>query len=146
MYVAASNNSFPVLQKVLVAFGDRIAFEDRLSDALDTLFGPGAGTSAPDQNAPPTTPGAPTSPSGPTSSPTNPPGSPTSPPPGGSGAGGSVGAALTDVDSAVSELQSAYRSGDFTRIGQALTNLQKAVDAYEKARSSSPASPTSPPG
>ena len=45
---ASSGTSFPILQKVLVAFGDQIAFEDTLDEALDALFGGDSGASAGD--------------------------------------------------------------------------------------------------
>jgi uncharacterized protein len=147
MYVAASSNAFPVLQKVLVAFGDQIAFKDKLSDALDTLFGPGAGQSAPDQNAPPPTSVAPTGTSPPAGGSSPPPG--TSPPTGtGTPPGGAaVGSAVTDLDAALTELTAAYKSGDLSRIGAAQGALQKAVTEYQRARTATPAPPTSsPPG
>jgi uncharacterized protein len=130
MYVAAQSNSFPVLQKVLVAFGDQIAFKDRLSDALDALFGPGAGQSAPDEGTPPTS-GTPTptpSASG-TASP--------SPTPGGAGAP-DVGQAITGIDRALADLSTAYKSGDLARIGEAQAALKRAIDAYAQVRSGSP--------
>jgi uncharacterized membrane protein (UPF0182 family) len=36
---STGETSFPLLKKVLVAFGDKIAFEDNLDDALNALFG-----------------------------------------------------------------------------------------------------------
>jgi len=40
VYVQSTGEtSYPLLQKVLVAFGDQIAFEDTLDKALDVLFG-----------------------------------------------------------------------------------------------------------
>ncbi len=46
---STSSGSYPLLQKVLVAFGDKIAFEDTLDQALDTLFGGNSGANAGDQ-------------------------------------------------------------------------------------------------
>ncbi|MFM6971297.1 MAG: UPF0182 family protein [Rhodoluna sp.] len=40
---STGETSFPLLKKVLVAFGDKIAFEDSLATALDTLFGGNSG-------------------------------------------------------------------------------------------------------
>lgn len=45
--------SFPVLRKILVAFGDDIAFEDTLDEALDSLFGGDSGAQAGDSDVPP---------------------------------------------------------------------------------------------
>lgn len=42
------STSFPLLKKVLVAFGDKIAFEDSLDTALNTLFGGSSGATAGD--------------------------------------------------------------------------------------------------
>ena len=74
VYVKSTGNtSYPVLQKVLVAFGDQIAFQDTLDLALDVLFGGDsgaeAGDNAVDPGAEPTTPpeegGEPTTPTAP---------------------------------------------------------------------------------
>jgi len=42
---STGETSYPLLQKVLVAFGDQIAFEDTLDLALDALFGGDSGVS-----------------------------------------------------------------------------------------------------
>ena len=44
---STGETSYPLLKKVLVAFGDKIAFEDTLSGALDALFGGGSGVITP---------------------------------------------------------------------------------------------------
>lgn len=50
IYVKAlSGTGYPNLQKVLVSFGDKIAFEDTLDKALDVLFGGNSGASAGDE-------------------------------------------------------------------------------------------------
>lgn len=52
VYVQSSlGSSYPVLRKILVAFGDKIAFEDTLNQALDTLFGGDSGAAAGDQGS-----------------------------------------------------------------------------------------------
>ncbi len=47
VYVRATSNSasYPLLQKVLVSFGDQIGFDDTLKGALDQVFGGNSGTS-----------------------------------------------------------------------------------------------------
>jgi uncharacterized membrane protein (UPF0182 family) len=40
---STGETSFPLLKKVLVAFGDKIAFEDTLDGALTSLFGGSSG-------------------------------------------------------------------------------------------------------
>ena len=61
---STGETSFPLLKKVLVAFGDKIAFEDTLNGALDSLFGGNSGASAGDGSAidVPTEPGTPNTP------------------------------------------------------------------------------------
>src|SRR5690606_16767326 len=55
VYVQSTGEtSYPLLQKVLVAFGDQIAFENTLDEALDSLFGGNSGATAGDTNTPPT--------------------------------------------------------------------------------------------
>lgn len=48
---AKTGTSYPLLQKVLVSFGDEIAFEDTLDEALDVLFGGDSGATAGDNSA-----------------------------------------------------------------------------------------------
>ena len=50
---STGETSYPLLKKVLVAFGDKIAFEDTLSGALDVLFGGDTGTPLPDDGEQP---------------------------------------------------------------------------------------------
>ncbi|MFC6355054.1 UPF0182 family membrane protein [Luethyella okanaganae] len=49
---STGNTSYPLLQKVLVAFGDQIAFQDTLDQALDVLFGGDSGAQAGDTATP----------------------------------------------------------------------------------------------
>src|SRR3954454_2210209 len=47
LYVQGTGqNSFPLLQKVLVNYGDRVGYGNTLEDALDQVFGAGAGEAA----------------------------------------------------------------------------------------------------
>src|SRR5690606_2699974 len=65
VYVQSTNaTSYPLLRKVLVAFGDEIAFEDTLDAALDQLFGGDSGADAGDGDVPsdPVDPTEPTTP------------------------------------------------------------------------------------
>src|SRR3712207_7787411 len=52
-------NSFPLLQKVLVNYGDRVGYANTLAEALDQVFGAGAGEAAVDSGETPTTPDQP---------------------------------------------------------------------------------------
>jgi uncharacterized membrane protein (UPF0182 family) len=74
VYVTSTGETqYPLLRKVLVSFGDQIAFEDTLDEALDQLFGGDSGANAGDTDVPtePTTPTEPTDPTEPTT-PTDP--------------------------------------------------------------------------
>ncbi len=54
VYVRASTaTAFPLLRKVLVSFGDRIAFEDTLQEALDTVFAGESGVDTGEVTPPP---------------------------------------------------------------------------------------------
>ncbi|MGF3056605.1 UPF0182 family protein [Microbacterium sp. YY-01] len=51
VYVQSTGGtSYPLLRKVLVAFGDQLAFENTLSEALDTLFGGDSGAPTGDED------------------------------------------------------------------------------------------------
>src|SRR3954453_22822563 len=131
-------NSFPLLRKVLVNYGDRVGYDDTLAGALDQVFGAGAGSAAADSGSsgPPTDDGTST----PTPTPTQ-----TSPPPD-SGANPALDKAVTDINSALAALSAAQRNGDFAAQGQALSDLQKAVAEYQAAQSAGASSPASPTG
>ena len=43
VYLDAANGSLPEVKRVIVVYGDKIAYESNLADALDRLFGKGAG-------------------------------------------------------------------------------------------------------
>ena len=114
----AGGNTYPLLQKVLVAFGEQIGFADTLDDALDQVFG---------GSALPSTPGE-------------------TPPSGGGGppAGGNTAVAaaqqrlqtaLNTAAAALRESDAALKAGDFTRYGAAQRQLQDAVnDAIDAQR------------
>ncbi len=53
VYLEATNSSLPEVKRVIVAYGDRIAYEPTLGAALDSLFGTGSGLPT---NNEPTTP------------------------------------------------------------------------------------------
>jgi uncharacterized membrane protein (UPF0182 family) len=44
VYLAAANSSMPEVRRVIVAYGDRIAYESTLDAALESLFGRGSST------------------------------------------------------------------------------------------------------
>jgi len=110
IYVRArSDNSFPSLQLVLAAFGEKVASAPTLAEALDELFGAGAAT-------PPTSP----PPSGqpqPTASPS---------------AAVDVASAVAAADQAFREGQEALKRGDFAAYGEAQKRLQAALAQLAK--------------
>ncbi|WP_254920854.1 UPF0182 family membrane protein [Blastococcus mobilis] len=139
LYVQGTGeNSFPLLQKVLVNYGDRVGYANTLSEALDQVFGAGAGESAVDSGEAPTPDGTTTpAPSEPTT--------PTTPPDGGGTPGGAgLDQAVADIEAALRALETAQRNGDFAGQGQALADLQAAVTAYQSAQQAAPAA--QPPG
>ena len=132
-------SSYPQLQKVLVSFGDTIAFADTLPDALDSLFG-GQGTTNPGGGDD----GNPTD--SPTSGPTQTGGS--------SSAEADLTKALQDAQKAIQDSRTALANQDFTAYGDAQKRLQDAVDRALAAQNrlgrttstatASPSAPASP--
>jgi uncharacterized membrane protein (UPF0182 family) len=130
LYVQGTGeNSFPLLQKVLVNYGDRVGYGDTLEEALDQVFGAGAGEAAAGGGDTPATENPPT----PTPTPTEP---TTTPPGDGGGTSGNPGMdqAVSDIQAALQALETAQRNGDFAGQGQALEDLQAAVTAYQQAQ------------
>jgi len=105
VYVRGSGeNSYPLLQEVLVAFGDQIGFAETLDDALNAVFQGNSGVAP--------TPG----PGGkPTPSPTN------------TTAQQALQQALADASQALADGQVALRAGDFAAYGQAQARLADAI-------------------
>ncbi len=116
-------SSYPQLARVLVSYGDKIGYDPSLSKALDELFGAGAGAGA--TPTPGTTPTTPTTPSA-----------------GGGSANPAVAAAAAAIQSALTQLKSAQQSGDFTAQGAALSALDAAVKQFQSASAGpAPATP-----
>jgi uncharacterized membrane protein (UPF0182 family) len=138
LYVEGTNEGgFPLLQRVMVNFGGRIGYANTLAEALDEIFGPGAGEVATDSGEAPTTPED----GGATPTPTPTP-APTPAPDGGTGGDADLEQAVTDIDAALEALSEAQRSGDFARQGQALADLDAAVRAYQQAQGAAGATET----
>ncbi len=130
LYVQGTGeNGFPLLQKVLVNFAGRVGYANTLSEALDQVFGAGAGESANDGGAVPTDPTTPTDPS---TTPTDP--GTTTPPAACDQA--ALAQAADDINSALEALAEAQRAGDFAGIGSAQEDLAAATTAYQEAYAS----------
>jgi uncharacterized membrane protein (UPF0182 family) len=99
---STGETSFPLLKKILVAFGDQIAFEDTLDGALNVLFGGDSGVVTP------VDPG------------TDDPGSTANP---------AVAKALAAAKQAFADKIAAMKAGDWTAYGAADAALKAALDA-----------------
>ncbi|GAB2453243.1 UPF0182 family protein [Xylanimonas ulmi] len=128
---SASGTQFPLLRKVLVAFGDSIGFADTLDEALDQVFQGDSGATAGDAGeAPDEVPVIPTEPPAGEETPTPSPGDATTPPPATGDARSQLNQALTDANKAMQDGQAALKDGDFAAYGEAQDRLQ---DALERA-------------
>lgn len=109
---ASSGTKLPTLQKILVAFGDQVAFEDTLQDALDALFGGDSGASAGDGDVTPTPSPTPSEPGDGTVDP---------------GTSVEFQAALRDAQQAMLDRDAALKAGDLTKFAEADARLTTAV-------------------
>ncbi|WP_174722073.1 MULTISPECIES: UPF0182 family protein [unclassified Cryobacterium] len=121
VYVQSTGEtSYPLLQKVLVAFGDQIAFEDTLDKALDVLFGGDSGASAGDTDVPPSeTPVEGEAPAEGGTTPSTSTGDPAT--------DAQLKSLLAVAKLAVTEKQAALTTGDFTAFGVADKKLNDAI-------------------
>jgi len=112
VYVRATSNTsaYPLLQKVLVSFGDVIGFDDTLKGALDQVFGGNSGTVL--NNTSQSTTGGTTS----------------------TTANSSLKSALASAKSALADSQAALKKGDFTAYGKAQDRLKAAIAAAISAQ------------
>ena len=107
VYVRATGNSsaYPLLQKVLVSFGDVIGFDSSLKGALDQVFGGNSGTNS---NA----------------------GNPTT-----TNSSADLASALQSAKQAIADGQAALAKGDFAAYGRAQDRLKAAIAAALAAQS-----------
>lgn len=110
LYVqAATGTSFPLLQRVIVAFGNEIAIGENLADALDKVFkGNSGAVVTPGKDEPPATGGS-----------TN----------------AQVAAAIADAQKAYEDGQAALAKGDFAAYGKAQAKLEAALTKAANAQS-----------
>jgi uncharacterized protein len=111
VYVRATANTsaYPLLQKVLVSFGDVIGFDNTLKGALDQVFGGNSGTvlnNTSQSNSGTSTPIV----------------------------SNTVKAALANAKSALADAQAALRRGDFAAYGKAQDRLEAAIAAAISAQ------------
>ena len=108
---STGETSFPLLQKILVAFGDQIAFEDTLDQALTVLFGSSGIDPAPTPTDPDSDPTEPSEPAEPGT------------------ASVQLQLALQQALEAIQEKEAAMAAGDWAAFGQAEEKLQRAIQA-----------------
>ncbi len=113
---SSEGTKLPNLRKVLVAFGDRVAFEDTLTEALDVLFGGNAGASGGDDNVEPT-PDTPADPN-----------APTEPDTGSTPPTGETLTALEEARAALSAREAALKSGDLEKFAAEDKKLTAAIE------------------
>ncbi|MDQ0613342.1 uncharacterized membrane protein (UPF0182 family) [Microbacterium sp. W4I4] len=115
---SSEGTKLPNLRKILVAFGDRVAFEDTLTLALDTLFGGDAGAVGGDEGVTPTDPG------------TTPPDEGSTPPDQGGTTPPSdaVAQALSDAKDALTAREAALKSGDLSEFAVQDKKLTAAIE------------------
>ncbi len=109
VYVRATANTaaYPLLQKVLVSFGDVIGFDSSLKGALDQVFGGNSGTSASTTTSGGTT----------------------------SNQSADLASALQSAKQAIADGQAALAKGDFAAYGRAQDRLKSAIAAAIAAQS-----------
>ncbi|MGX5695949.1 UPF0182 family membrane protein [Agromyces soli] len=116
---STGSTSYPLLQKVLVAFGDQIAFQDTLDQALNVLFGGESGAAAGDQQIEPDTETPPTDQPGDGTDGGTDGGTPTSP----QTPSDEMQALLNQAKQAIADKQAALAAGDWAAYGAADAKL-----------------------
>ncbi|MEV0154405.1 UPF0182 family protein [Micromonospora sp. NPDC050686] len=123
-----SQDAFPLLQRVLVSYGDGgsyVVLANNIADGIKQLVEQGKKAQADNPpptgggTAPPTTGGTPPPTTGGTESPV---------------LTGELAAAADRVQQAIGEVKAAQTSGDFERYGRALKTLDDAMNAFQQAQ------------
>jgi uncharacterized membrane protein (UPF0182 family) len=112
---SGQENAVPLLQKVLMSYGDGgtyVVLADSLKQGLDALVALGKNQTPTTGTSPPTTGGA------------NPPPALT----------GQLAQAAADLDKAIANVKAAQQSGDFAKYGQALQALDTAMTNFQNAQ------------
>ena len=111
VYVRATGNTaaYPLLQKVLVSFGDQIGFSETLQGALDQVFGGNSGTTVSDNQQSTSTPGA-------------------------AGTSQAIRAAISSLQSAFADLEAAQKRLDGAAEDKARARVKAAIAALISAQ------------
>ncbi|MGM9472116.1 UPF0182 family membrane protein [Pseudarthrobacter sp. YS3] len=119
---STGETSYPTLQRVLVAFGDKVGFAPTLDGALKQLFGGDSGAAAGDSDNTGQTPATPG----------------TTPPTVSAGAQADLKAALNEANAAIRAGQAALAAGDFAAYGEQQKKLSAALQKATEAESRIP--------
>ena len=111
VYVRATGNTaaYPLLQKVLVSFGDQIGFSETLQGALDQVFGGNSGTTVSDNQQSTATPG-------------------------GAGTSQAIRAAISSLQAAYADLEAAQKRLDGAAQDKARARVKAAIAALISAQ------------
>jgi uncharacterized membrane protein (UPF0182 family) len=111
VYVRATGNTaaYPLLQKVLVSFGDQIGFSETLQGALDQVFGGNSGTTVSDNQS---------------NTPIN----------GGTGSSQAIRSAIASLQSAYADLEAAQKRLDGAAEDKARARVKAAINALISAQ------------
>ncbi len=111
VYVRATGNTaaYPLLQKVLVSFGDQIGFSETLQGALDQVFGGNSGTTVSDNQQSTSTPG-------------------------GAGTSQAIRAAISSLQSAYADLEAAQKRLDGAAEDRARARVKAAIASLISAQ------------
>lgn len=119
IYIRPNNeDSYPQLARVLVSFGGKVGFAADLKSALEEVFGPGAGQQAGDSEDGGEEP---------------PPEDGQQPPPGDQ-PDPATQQAVSDIQSALQQLESAQQSGNLGELGAAFQRLEEATARFEQSQ------------
>ncbi len=128
-------SSYPRLIRVAMLYNDKVGYGPTVSQALDGIFGAGAGATA---TGPAPTPGQPAAKPGADGVPAQVAEVPTPPvavlPPGGGSLSPAKTAALQEIQSALGAVRDAQRGGNFAAYGAALQRLDEAMNKFDAAK------------
>ncbi|MFN8033925.1 MAG: UPF0182 family protein [Mycobacterium sp.] len=133
-------SSYPRLIRVAMMYNDKVGYGPTVSTALDGIFGAGAGATAtgpapatgPGGQPPAARPGSPPAPANVAEVPTPP--VAVVPQPGNVALSPAKAAALQELESAMTAVRDAQRSGNFAQYGSALQQLNDAMNKYDAAK------------
>jgi uncharacterized membrane protein (UPF0182 family) len=121
---SGQENAVPLLQKVLMSYGDGstyVVLANSLKEGLDQLVALGKTTNPSSGTSPPSSTGTPTP-----------------------ALTGQLAQAAADLDAAIANVKTAQQSGDFAKYGQALEALDTAMTNFQNAQKAATGATTGP--